>query len=83
MERTFRTNIFAVFYLVKAATPHLKAGSTIIKAEKVESLGADSPMGRAGQPAELAPAYVFLACEDSSYMSGQVLHINGGEVVNG
>jgi NAD(P)-dependent dehydrogenase (short-subunit alcohol dehydrogenase family) len=52
-------------------------------AEKVASFGADSPMGRAGQPAELAPAYVFLACEDSSYMSGQVLHINGGEVVNG
>jgi NAD(P)-dependent dehydrogenase (short-subunit alcohol dehydrogenase family) len=142
LERTFRTNIFAMFYLVKAAMPHLKAGSTIINttsvtayrgspqlldysstkgaivaftrslsmalvekgirvnavapgpiwtplipstfpAEKVASFGADSPMGRAGQPAELAPAYVFLACEDSSYMSGQVLHINGGEVVNG
>ncbi|KIO71007.1 hypothetical protein B4166_0417 [Caldibacillus thermoamylovorans] len=40
-------------------------------------------MQRAGQPAELAPAYVFLASEDSSYMTGQVLHINGGEIVNG
>ena len=40
-------------------------------------------MARAGQPAELAPAYVYLASEDSSYVSGQVLHINGGNVVNG
>jgi NAD(P)-dependent dehydrogenase (short-subunit alcohol dehydrogenase family) len=40
-------------------------------------------MKRAGQPEELAPAYVFLACDDSSYMAGQILHINGGEVVNG
>jgi NAD(P)-dependent dehydrogenase (short-subunit alcohol dehydrogenase family) len=51
--------------------------------EKVESFGADVPMKRAGQPEELAPAYVFLASDDSSYMAGQVLHLNGGEVVNG
>ncbi|WP_206885717.1 SDR family oxidoreductase [Alicyclobacillus mali (ex Roth et al. 2021)] len=52
-------------------------------AAEVAKFGADTPMGRAGQPAELAPAYVFLASADSSYMTGQVLHVNGGEIVNG
>ncbi|MFK2825833.1 SDR family oxidoreductase [Bacillus sp. B190/17] len=52
-------------------------------AEKVGAFGADTPFGRAGQPAELAPAYVFLASNDSSYMSGQMIHINGGTIVNG
>jgi NAD(P)-dependent dehydrogenase (short-subunit alcohol dehydrogenase family) len=51
--------------------------------EKVESFGGDVPMGRAGQPEEVAPAYVFLASDDSSYVTGQVIHVNGGEVVNG
>jgi NAD(P)-dependent dehydrogenase (short-subunit alcohol dehydrogenase family) len=51
--------------------------------EKVESFGSSVPLGRAGQPEEVAPCYVFLASDDSSYMSGQVLHPNGGEVVNG
>ena len=142
LERTFRTNIFAMFYLVKAAMPHLKEGSAIINTtsvtaykgspqlldysstkgaivaftrslsqslvekgirvnavapgpiwtplipstfpeEKVSQFGADTPMKRAGQPAEVAPSYVFLASADSSYMSGQVLHINGGEITNG
>lgn len=50
--------------------------------EKVEKFGAQVPMGRAGQPVEVAPSYVFLASDDSSYMSGQILHPNGGEVVN-
>jgi NAD(P)-dependent dehydrogenase (short-subunit alcohol dehydrogenase family) len=50
--------------------------------EKVESFGKQVPMQRAGQPEEVAPSYVFLASDDSSYMSGQVLHPNGGEVVN-
>lgn len=49
--------------------------------ERVASHGSSSPMKRAGQPNEVAPAFVFLACEDSSYMSGQVLHPNGGSVV--
>ncbi|QJD88466.1 SDR family oxidoreductase [Cohnella herbarum] len=142
LERTFRTNVFGMFYLSQAAMPRLSAGSTIINtasitayrgspalldysstkgaivsftrslamnvvgqgirvnavapgpiwtplipstfdAQKVSKFGADTPMKRAGQPDELAPAYVFLASEDSSYMAGQVLHINGGEIVNG
>lgn len=45
--------------------------------------GKQTPMGRAGQPSEVAPAYVFLACEDSSYITGQFIHINGGEIVAG
>jgi NAD(P)-dependent dehydrogenase (short-subunit alcohol dehydrogenase family) len=50
--------------------------------EKIPEFGKDTPMGRAGQPNEVAPSFLFLACEDSSYMSGQVLHPNGGEIVN-
>jgi NAD(P)-dependent dehydrogenase (short-subunit alcohol dehydrogenase family) len=52
-------------------------------AEKVKSFGTDVPLGRPGQPEEIAPCYVFLASDDSSYMTGQVLHPNGGEIVNG
>jgi NAD(P)-dependent dehydrogenase (short-subunit alcohol dehydrogenase family) len=142
MEKTFRTNIFSIFHITKAALPHLKEGNCIINtasitayqghpelidyastkgaivaftrslsnnlvkkgirvngvapgpiwtplipstftADKVEKFGKDTPMGRPGQPEELAPAYVYLACEDSSYVSGQILHVNGGKVVNG
>ncbi|HEY9091759.1 SDR family oxidoreductase [Parasphingorhabdus sp.] len=49
--------------------------------EMLEDFGEDTPMGRPGQPNEVAPSFLFLACEDSSYMSGQVLHPNGGEIV--
>jgi NAD(P)-dependent dehydrogenase (short-subunit alcohol dehydrogenase family) len=52
-------------------------------AEKVAEFGASQPMKRPGQPNEVAPCYLFLASEDASYMSGQVLHPNGGEVING
>lgn len=51
--------------------------------EKIPDFGKDTPMERPGQPNEVAPSFLFLACEDSSYMSGQVLHPNGGTIVNG
>ena len=51
--------------------------------EKLAQFGEKTPMGRPGQPNEVAPAFLFLACEDSSYMSDQVLHPNGGTIVNG
>lgn len=143
LERTFATNIFAMFYLVQAALPHLKRGAAIVNctsvtmyqgakglldysatkgaitaftrslsenlvgkgirvnavapgpiwtplnprggapAEKVATFGESTPMQRPGEPNEVAPAFLFLACDDSSYMSGQVLHPNGGTIVNG
>ena len=141
LERTFRTNLFAMFHLVKAARPHLSRGARIINttsvtayrgsahlldysatkgaivaftrslsqqlapegilvnavapgpiwtplipstfdADRVARFGADVPLGRPGQPDEVAPCYVFLASDDSTYMTGQVLHPNGGEIVN-
>jgi NAD(P)-dependent dehydrogenase (short-subunit alcohol dehydrogenase family) len=51
--------------------------------EKVARFGADTPMQRPGQPDEIAHCYVFLACAGSTYISGQVLHPNGGEIING
>lgn len=51
--------------------------------EEVSKFGSDSPMGRAGEPDECATCFLFLASEDSSYMTGQVLHPNGGEIING
>jgi NAD(P)-dependent dehydrogenase (short-subunit alcohol dehydrogenase family) len=143
LQRTFQTNIFAMFYLTQAALDHLKSGSAIVNCtsitmytgepelldysatkgaitaftrslsenlvgkgirvnavapgpiwtplnpsggasrEKLKTFGEKTPMGRPGQPNEVAPAFLFLACDDSSYMSGQVLHPNGGTIVNG
>jgi NAD(P)-dependent dehydrogenase (short-subunit alcohol dehydrogenase family) len=142
LERTFRTNIFSMFYLSSAALPHLEDGSAIINTtsvtayrgspqlldysatkgaivaftrslasnlaekhirvnavapgpvwtplipssfppDKVAKFGSDVPLKRAGEPEEIAPSYVFLASDDASYMTGQVLHPNGGEIING
>lgn len=108
LERTFRTNIFAQFFIVKAALPHLKDGSAIVNiasvtafanavapgpiwtplipasypADRVAEFGSDVPMKRPGQPREVAAAVIFLASNDASYISGQTIHVNGGEVVN-
>lgn len=140
--RTYRTNIFSMFFLTKAALPHLSKGAAIINTASVTAyrgspklldysstkgaivaftrslslkladrgirvnavapgpiwtplitstkpggnvskFGQDVPMKRAGQPEEVAPCFLFLACDDSSYMSGQTMHPNGGEIVNG
>jgi NAD(P)-dependent dehydrogenase (short-subunit alcohol dehydrogenase family) len=144
LDATFRTNIYSMFFLTKAALPHLREqeGATVINttsvtayrghetlldysatkgaivtftrslsqmlapdgirvnavapgpiwtplipstfpAEKVARFGSDVPLGRAGQPWEAATAYVYLASRDSAYVTGQVLHVNGGEIVNG
>ena len=142
LEKTFRTNIFSMFYLTKTAMRYLRERSVIINTtsvtaykgnpqlldysstkgaivsftralsqalaqkkirvnavapgpiwtplipstfpgEKVETFGSDTALGRAGQPAEVASCFLFLASDDSSYMTGQVLHPNGGTVVNG
>lgn len=61
-------------------TPLIPASFT---ADHVATFGSDTPMGRAGQPFELAPAYVYLASDDSAYVSGQTIHVNGGVIVNG
>jgi NAD(P)-dependent dehydrogenase (short-subunit alcohol dehydrogenase family) len=52
-------------------------------ADEVASFGSDTPLGRAGEPWEVAGSFVFLASSESSYMTGQTLHPNGGEIING
>ncbi|WP_130512081.1 SDR family oxidoreductase [Krasilnikovia cinnamomea] len=137
-DRVMKTNLYAMFWLSKAAVPHMEPGSTIINTasiqayqpspelldyattkagivaftkalaaglaekgirvnsvapgpvwtplipatmsdEKVKSFGAQTPLGRAGQPAELAPAFVFFAAQESSYITGEVLGVTGGQ----
>jgi NAD(P)-dependent dehydrogenase (short-subunit alcohol dehydrogenase family) len=54
-----------------------------LKPKEIATFGSDCPMGKAGQPVDIAPCYLFLASEESSFITGQVLHANGGEIVNG
>lgn len=56
--------------------------ASTFSAKEVKKFGTNTPIGRAGQPSEISPCYVFLASDDSSYMSGQILHPNGGEIIN-
>lgn len=141
-EDTFKTNVFAMFWLTKAALPHMPAGATVINTtsiqsyqpsaglldyasskgaitsftkglsqmliekgirvnavapgpiwtplqtshgqppEKFEHFGSDTPMGRMGQPAELAPIYVFLASQESSYITGEIIGVTGGKPIS-
>ncbi|WP_080054921.1 SDR family oxidoreductase [Spirosoma aerolatum] len=76
LERGIRVNAVAPGPIW---TPLIVATKTL---KEVGEFGKDTPMQRPGQPAELAPAYVFLASEDASYYAGQVIHVNGGEVIN-
>jgi NAD(P)-dependent dehydrogenase (short-subunit alcohol dehydrogenase family) len=142
LKRTFQTNVFGMFFLTQAATPHLKEGSAIINCtsetmyagskhlldysatkgaitaftrslalnlvgkgirvnavapgpiwtplnpfggqdpEKIPEFGKKTPKKRPGQPNEVAPSFLFLACEDASYMTGQVLHPDGGDTTS-
>ena len=61
-------------------TPLIVASFT---ADEIESFGKNNPMGRPGQPNEVAPAYLYLASDDASYVTGQVIHVNGGEIIGG
>lgn len=76
-ERNIRVNAVAPGPIWTPLIP------STFSADKVAEFGKDTPMKRPGQPCELAAVYVYLACNDSSYMTGQTLHINGGIIVNG
>lgn len=84
--RSLATNLVKKNIRVNAVAPGPVWTPLIVSTfdeEKIKDFGSETAMKRAGQPSEVAPAYVFLASDDASFITGQVIHINGGEVVNG
>jgi len=84
--RSLATNLVKKNIRVNAVAPGPVWTPLIVSTfdeEKIKEFGSETAMNRAGQPSELGPAYVFLASDDASFITGQVIHINGGEVVNG
>jgi NAD(P)-dependent dehydrogenase (short-subunit alcohol dehydrogenase family) len=84
--RSLATNLVKKNIRVNAVAPGPVWTPLIVSTfdeEKIKEFGSETAMKRAGQPSELGPAYVFLASDDASFITGQVIHINGGEVVNG
>jgi NAD(P)-dependent dehydrogenase (short-subunit alcohol dehydrogenase family) len=84
--RSLATNLTEKQIRVNAVAPGPVWTPLIVSSfdtEKIKSFGSETAMKRAGQPSELGPAYVFLASDDASFITGQVIHVNGGEVVNG
>ena len=84
--RSLSSNLASKLIRVNAVAPGPIWTPLIVSSfdeEKISKFGKNVPLGRAGQPSEVGPAYVFLASEDASYITGQVIHVNGGELVNG
>lgn len=84
--RSLATNLATKNIRVNAVAPGPVWTPLIVSSfdkKKIRKFGSETAMKRAGQPSELGPAYVFLASEDASFITGQVIHVNGGEIING